>query len=106
MQLKSYRKLFSVQAKAAELLRALFGNVTTPGKISMVEIDRILAAAIRSVWLQVDGPGSPSPFRIEVGIARRVRIALEREGIMMTPSRQTPEVWQSSGHCWPDVPGD
>ena len=52
----------------------------------MVEIDRILAAAIRGVWLQVDGRGSPSPCRIEVEIARRVLIALEREGIMMTPS--------------------
>jgi hypothetical protein len=59
----------------------------------MVETDRILAAAIRSVWLQVDGPESPSPCRIEVEIARRVRIALEHDGIMMTPSLQTSDVW-------------
>jgi hypothetical protein len=67
----------------------------------MVEIDRILATAIRSVWLQVNGPGSPSPCRIEVETARRVRIALEREGIVMTPSCPTPEVWQSSGGSIP-----
>ena len=67
----------------------------------MVEIDRILATAIRSVWLQVNVPGSPSLCRREVETARRVRIALEREGIVMTPSRPTPEVWQSSGGSIP-----
>jgi hypothetical protein len=67
----------------------------------MVETDRILAAAIRSVWLQVDGPESPSPCRIEVEIARRVRNALEHEGIMMTPSLQTSDVWRSSGGSIP-----
>ena len=67
----------------------------------MVEIDRIPATAIRSVWLQVNVPGSPSLCRIEVETARRVRIALEREGIVMTPSRPTPEVWQSSGGSIP-----
>ena len=67
----------------------------------MVEIDRILAAAIRRVWLQVDGPESPSPCRIDVENARRVRIALEHEGIMITPSLQTSDVWRSSGGSIP-----
>ena len=67
----------------------------------MVDIDGILAAAIRTVWLQVDGPESLSLCRIEVETARRVRIALEREGIMMTPSRPTPEVGQFFGGSIP-----
>jgi hypothetical protein len=67
----------------------------------MVEIDRILASVIRSVWLQVDGPESPSPCQIEVEIARRVRIALEHEGIMKTPSLRTSDVWRSSGGSIP-----
>jgi hypothetical protein len=67
----------------------------------MVDIDGILAAALRTVWLQVDGPESPSPRRIEIETARRVRIALEREGIILTASRPTPEMWQSSGGSIP-----
>ena len=63
----------------------------------MVDIDGILAAALRTVWLHVDGLDSPSPRRIEVGTARRVRIALEREGIIITASRPTSEMRQSAG---------
>ena len=54
-------------------------------KISMVDIDEILAAAIRTAWLQVNGPGSRSAHHIEV--ARYVRAALEREGIIITSAR-------------------
>jgi hypothetical protein len=67
----------------------------------MVDIDGILAAAIRTVWLRVDDPKSPSPCQVEVETARRVRIALEREGIIMSPSRPTPEMCQSSGGSIP-----
>jgi hypothetical protein len=55
----------------------------------MVDIDKILAAAIRTAWLQVNGPESRSAHHIEV--ARYVRAALEREGIIITPSRPMPE---------------
>jgi hypothetical protein len=53
----------------------------------MVDIDEILAAAIRTAWLQVNGPASQSPHQIEVETARRIRAALEREGIVITSSR-------------------
>ena len=56
-------------------------------KISMVDIDEILAAAIRTAWLEFSGPESRSPHHIEVQTARRVRHALEREGIIITRSR-------------------
>jgi hypothetical protein len=61
----------------------------------MIDIDELLASAIRTVWLQINGP-SPQTHRIEVEIARRVRVVLEREGVIITPSRPAPEVWQSS----------
>jgi hypothetical protein len=57
----------------------------------MVDIDEILAEAIRNVWLQVDGPESRSPHHVEVAAARYVRTALERKGIIITPSRPMPE---------------
>ena len=57
----------------------------------MVDIDEILAAAIRTAWLEISGPESRSPHHIEVETARRVRSALEREGIIITPSRPMPE---------------
>ena len=47
----------------------------------MVDIDEILAAAIRTAWLEISGPKSRSPHHIEVETARRVRHALEREGV-------------------------
>ena len=53
----------------------------------MVDIDEILAAAIRTAWLQVNGPEYRSAHYIEVEIARFVRAALEREGIIITSSR-------------------
>lgn len=59
--------------------------------ILMVDIDEILADAIRTTWLQVNGPESRPPHHIELAIARRVRAALERKGIIMTPSRPPPE---------------
>jgi hypothetical protein len=60
-------------------------------KISMVDIDEILASAIRTAWLEISGPESRSPHHIEVETAQRVRHALEREGIIITPSRPMPE---------------
>jgi hypothetical protein len=53
----------------------------------MVDIDEILATAVRTAWLQVNGSGSWLPHQIEVETARRVRAALESEGIIITPSR-------------------
>ena len=61
------------------VLRVLFW------KLSMVDIDKILAAAIRTAWLQVSGPESRSADHIEV--ARYVRAALKREGIIVTSPR-------------------
>jgi hypothetical protein len=58
----------------------------------MVDIDEILAAAIRTALLQVDGPAPKSHHRIEVVTARRVRTVLEREGIIITHARPLPEV--------------
>jgi hypothetical protein len=52
----------------------------------MVDIEEIMAAAIRTVWLQVDGPASRSGYYLEVERARRVRAAIEREGIIITRS--------------------
>jgi hypothetical protein len=49
----------------------------------MVDIDKILTAAIR----QVDCPELSWHHRIEVEIVQCVRAALEREGIIVTPSR-------------------
>jgi hypothetical protein len=57
----------------------------------MVDIDEILAAAIQTVWLQVEGPASRSHYHVEVETARRVRAALEREGIIITQARPMPE---------------
>ena len=57
----------------------------------MVDIDEILAAAIRTVWLQVDGPESRSHYHVEVERAQRVRAALEPEGVIITQARPMPE---------------
>jgi hypothetical protein len=92
---------------SSNLFRRINGGIVyfvAPGffwKNSMVDIDGILVAAIRTMWPQVDGPESPPRCQIEVETARRVRIALEREGIIMALSRPTPEVWQSSGGSIP-----
>jgi hypothetical protein len=56
----------------------------------MIDIDEILAAAIRNALLQVNGPAPRSQYRVEVETARRIRAALEREGIIITPSRPMP----------------
>jgi hypothetical protein len=56
----------------------------------MVDIDEILAAAIRNALQQVTGPAPQSQFRVEVETARRIRVALEREGIIISPSRPMP----------------
>jgi hypothetical protein len=53
----------------------------------MVDIDKILTAAIR----QVDCPELSWHHRIEVEIIQCVRAALEREGIIVTPSRPMPD---------------
>ena len=57
----------------------------------MVDVDDILAAAIRTVWLQVDGPGSRAGYHLEIERARRVRAALECEGVVITRGRLMPE---------------
>jgi hypothetical protein len=57
----------------------------------MVDIDEVLAAAIRAIWLHVDGPMSLSRYRVGVEAARRVRVALEREGVIITEARPMPE---------------
>jgi hypothetical protein len=53
----------------------------------MVDIDEVIATAIRTAWLQVNGPASQSHHQIEVETARRIREAREREGISITRSR-------------------
>lgn len=58
-------------------------------KISMDEVDEFLAAAIRTAWLQVDGPASRSHYNVGVETARRVRAALEREGFVITRAQPT-----------------
>jgi hypothetical protein len=57
----------------------------------MIDIDEILAVAIRNALLQVNGPAPRSHYRVEVETARRIRAALEREGIIITPSRPMPD---------------
>jgi hypothetical protein len=53
----------------------------------MVDIDEILAEAIRNV----DGPESQSRDHVEVEAAQCVRAAFERDGIIITPSHPMPE---------------
>ena len=53
----------------------------------MVDFDEILAAAIRTAWLQVNGPEPRLPYQIEAETVRRIRAALESEGIIVSPSR-------------------
>jgi hypothetical protein len=67
---------------------ATFAILALLWKISMSNIDEILAGAIRTTWLQVNGPESGLPHHIEMVIARRIRAALEREGVIVTPSRR------------------
>ena len=67
----------------------------------MVDIDEILAASIQAARLQIYSLGSRSHHHIEVETARRVRVALEREGIIITPSRPIPEGRTSSGGSIP-----
>ena len=51
--------------------------------MNMIDIDEILAAAIRTVWLRTGAPTSqPAGFHIEIERARRVRAALEQEGVV------------------------
>lgn len=50
----------------------------------MDDVDEFLAAAIRTAWLQVDGPASRSQYHIGVETARRVRSVLERQGFVIT----------------------
>jgi hypothetical protein len=49
----------------------------------MIDIDEILATAIRNVWLQADTPGSRSRYYVEIERARRVRAAIEQEGLII-----------------------
>ncbi len=61
------------------------------GKFQWLTLTKFFGAAIRTAWLEMSGPESRSPHHIEVETARRVRRALEREGIIITPSRPIPE---------------
>ena len=56
----------------------------------MADIDEILADAIRTTWLQMNGPELGVPNHIEMAIARRIRAALEREGVIIAPSHRLP----------------
>ena len=49
----------------------------------MIDIDEILATAIPNVWLKSDVPGSRSSYYVEIERARRVRAALEQEGLVI-----------------------
>ena len=51
----------------------------------MTDIDEVLAAAIRTTFLQLNGPASRLPQHIEMAIAQRIRAALEQEGVIVTP---------------------
>ncbi|MGH6847064.1 MAG: hypothetical protein ACREC0_06410 [Methylocella sp.] len=58
----------------------------------MVDIDDILAAAIRTVWLHAGGAASQPGYHLEIERARRVRAALECEGVVITRAGLMPEV--------------
>ena len=81
-----FSNIFSGGIEVLSLIDARFSFE----KGSMVDIDELLAAAIRTVCLQVDGPESRSHHRVEVETARRVR-ALQREDVVITQSRAMPE---------------
>jgi len=53
----------------------------------MADIDKILTDAIR----QVECPELRWHHHIEAAIVQRIRAALEREGIIVTPSRPMPD---------------
>jgi hypothetical protein len=82
-----FSNIFSGGIEVLSLIDARFSFE----KGSMVDIDELLAAAIRTVCLQVDGPESRSHHRVEVETARRVRAALQREDVVITQSRAMPE---------------
>ena len=71
----------------------------------MVDIDEILAAAIRTALLQADGPAPRSHHRIEVETARRVRAVLEGEGVIITQAHPMPEVAPRPGAPLPKTAG-
>ena len=54
----------------------------------MTDIDEVLAAAIRTTFLQLNGPASRLPQHIEMAIAQRIRAALEQEGVYRHPRAQ------------------
>ena len=63
----------------------------------MVDIDDVLAAAIRTALLEMEGPGAQSHHHIEIATARRVRTILESEGVIITHARPLPEAgWLSA----------
>jgi hypothetical protein len=57
----------------------------------MVNIDEILAAAIRAVWLHIDGPASLSRYPVEGETTRRVCAAFERD-VTITEASQCPRL--------------
>ncbi|WGJ16047.1 hypothetical protein QEV83_07320 [Methylocapsa sp. D3K7] len=61
----------------------------------MIDIDEVLAAAIRTTFLQLNGPASRLPQHIEVAIAQRIRAALEQEGVIVAPARRIPSAAKS-----------
>ena len=54
----------------------------------MTDIDDVLAAAIRTTFLQLNGPAPRLPQHIELAIAQRIRAALEQEGVIVTSARR------------------
>ncbi|HEY8006674.1 MAG TPA: hypothetical protein VIE66_07755 [Methylocella sp.] len=61
----------------------------------MTDIDEVLAAAIRTTFLQLNGPASRLPQHIEMAIAQRIRAALEQEGVLVIPARRLPSAAKS-----------
>lgn len=61
----------------------------------MTDIDEVLAAAIRTTFLQLNGPASRLPQHIEMAIAKRIRAALEQEGVIVTSARRIPSAANS-----------
>jgi hypothetical protein len=54
----------------------------------VVNIDEIPAAAIRAVWLHIDGPALLSLYRVEGKTTRRVCAALKRDSVVITEAHQ------------------
>lgn len=59
----------------------------------MADIDDILASAIRNVWLETGKPSTRAGYYLEIEKARRIRAAIESEGLIIIhapPYQRTP----------------